>query len=94
MLYELKPIFEDANISKTVFDGKGLMTLLSHYGIKLNNLGFDVMIADYLLNSLHPAKDLWTLAEEMGLNTFGAAALCFLEKSLGEKLRDNGMEEL
>ncbi len=70
------------------------MTLLSHYGIKLNNLGFDVMIADYLLNSLHPAKDLRTLAEEMGLSTFGAAALCFLEKSLGEKLRDNGMEEL
>ena len=94
VLYELKPIFEDANISKTVFDGKGLMTLLSHYGIKLNNLGFDVMIADYLLNSLHPAKDLRTLAEEMGLSTFGAAALCFLEKSLGEKLRDNGMEEL
>lgn len=94
VLHELKPILEDANISKTVFDGKGLMTLLSRYGIELNNLGFDAMIADYLLNSLHPAKDLRTLAEETGLDTFGAAALRFLEKSLGERLGDNGMEEL
>jgi len=91
----LKPILENERISKVVFDAKRLMWLLHNYGARLNGLEFDAMIADYLLNALHPAKDTGTLVSESGLAHIPApAALALLRSRMLEKLRENEMLKL
>ncbi len=94
VLKKLRPLLENESIGKILFDGKHIMTLLHGYDIELRNLDFDVMIADYLLNSLHPAKDLNTLAEESGIGSGSAGALLILRSTLEKKLIDNGMKRL
>ena len=91
----LKPILENERISKVVFDAKRLMWLLDGYGARLNGLEFDAMIADYLLNALHPAKDTVTLVSESGLSHIPTpAALAQLRARMLEKLRENEMLKL
>ena len=51
VLDKLKPIFEDEKIEKIVFDYKANKHLMNKYGIELNGVKFDVMIARYLINS-------------------------------------------
>ena len=46
---KLKPLLEDAKIAKIAQNGKFDMTVLAEYGINLQNLAFDTMIAAYLL---------------------------------------------
>ncbi|MBN2462734.1 MAG: DNA polymerase I, partial [Dehalococcoidia bacterium] len=45
----LKPVLEEAKIPKIAQNGKFDMTVLAEYGIKLETLTFDTMIAAYLL---------------------------------------------
>jgi DNA polymerase-1 len=45
----LKPILENANTGKIAHNGKYVMEALADYGIELENLSFDTMIAAYLL---------------------------------------------
>jgi len=45
----LKPVLEDVKIPKIAQNGKFDMTVLAEYGIKLENLTFDTMLAAYLL---------------------------------------------
>ena len=45
----LKPFIEDERIAKVAHNGKYDMMVLAQYGIELNNLSFDTMIAAYLL---------------------------------------------
>jgi len=45
----LKPVLEDIKIPKIAQNGKFDMTVLAEYGINLENLSFDTMIAAYLL---------------------------------------------
>jgi DNA polymerase-1 len=49
VIARLKPVLEDAKIPKIAQNGKFDMTVLAEYGIKLENLAFDTMIAAYLL---------------------------------------------
>jgi DNA polymerase-1 len=46
---KLKPVLEDIKIPKIAQNGKFDMTVLAEFGIKLENLSFDTMIAAYLL---------------------------------------------
>ena len=46
---KLKPLIEDESIAKIAHNGKYDMMVLAQYGIELKNLGFDSMIAAYLL---------------------------------------------
>jgi DNA polymerase-1 len=46
---KLKPVLEDNKIPKIAQNGKFDMTVLAEYGIKLENLTFDTMLAAYLL---------------------------------------------
>ena len=48
-------------IPKLTFDAKKIMHTLSRYGIKLNGLKFDAMIADYLIHATRPASSLQDL---------------------------------
>lgn len=45
----LKPMLEDASLPKLAHNGKYDMTVLASYGIAVNNLAFDTMVAAYLL---------------------------------------------
>ena len=49
VISRLKPVLEDAKIPKIAQNGKFDMTVLAEYGIKLENLTFDTMLAAYLL---------------------------------------------
>ncbi len=45
----LKPLFEDPAIGKTAHNGNYDMTVLAKYGVQVNNLDFDTMVAAHLL---------------------------------------------
>ena len=91
----LAPILADSSVGKVVFDGKKLMWTLSGFGAKLENIEFDAMLADYLLNVLHPAGDLATLASENGLAAVPApAALLILRERMLGRLEESGMTKL
>jgi DNA polymerase-1 len=45
----LKPLLEDANLTKTAHNAKYDMTVLAEYGVTVAGLDFDTMIAAYLL---------------------------------------------
>ncbi len=47
----LKAFLEDKEVSKVVYDGKSLMHVLAKEKIVLRGIGFDVMLAAYLLNA-------------------------------------------
>ncbi|MBM4446603.1 MAG: DNA polymerase I [Chloroflexi bacterium] len=49
VIARLKPVLEDTKIPKIAQNGKFDMTVLAEYGIRLENLSFDTMIAAYLL---------------------------------------------
>ncbi|MGQ9546147.1 MAG: DNA polymerase I [Dehalococcoidia bacterium] len=46
---QLKPILENASISKIAYNGKHVMAVLAGCGVKLENLNFDPLLAAYLL---------------------------------------------
>ena len=45
----LKPLLEDNTLTKLAHNGKYDMTVLAEYGVAVNNLTFDTMVAAYLL---------------------------------------------
>jgi len=50
VLSQLKPILEDPALPKAAHNGKYDMSVLARYGVELQNLAFDTMIAAYLLS--------------------------------------------
>ena len=52
---------ENENIKKITFDSKALKHILYKYGVKINGISFDCLIARYLINSI--AKPNVTLNE-------------------------------
>lgn len=69
VLNKLKPILENEEIKKTVFDSKALKHILWGYGFTIKGIDFDCLIARYLINSI--AKPTVTFEEvrvECGLN--------------------------
>jgi len=45
----LKPILENISVGKIAYDGKHVIAVLAGYGVKLENLNFDPLLAAYLL---------------------------------------------
>jgi len=56
----LKPLMADASLAKCAHNGKYDMTILAQYGVTVNNLTFDSMVAAYLLGE--PSLGLKALA--------------------------------
>ena len=50
VIARLKPPLEDTNLAKLAHNGKYDMTVLAEYGVTVNNLTFDTMVAAYLLS--------------------------------------------
>lgn len=61
VLNKLKPILENEEIKKTVFDSKTLKHILHNYGYSISGIDFDCLIARYLINSI--AKPTVTFEE-------------------------------
>jgi DNA polymerase-1 len=49
VIAQIKPVMEDEGLAKLAHNGKYDMTVLAQYGITVNNLSFDSMVAAYLL---------------------------------------------
>ncbi|MCJ7426695.1 MAG: DNA polymerase I [Dehalococcoidales bacterium] len=49
VIAKLKPIMEDKSLAKLAHNGKYDMAVLAEYGVTVNNLSFDSMVAAYLL---------------------------------------------
>ncbi|MEE8598964.1 MAG: DNA polymerase I, partial [Dehalococcoidales bacterium] len=49
VINRLKPPLKDATLAKLAHNGKYDMTVLAEYGVNVNNLAFDSMVAAYLL---------------------------------------------
>jgi DNA polymerase-1 len=49
VIAQIKPVMEDKALSKLAHNGKYDMAVLAQYGITVNNLSFDSMVAAYLL---------------------------------------------
>lgn len=64
VLKEFKPLLEDDKIKKTGQNLKFDLEVLKNYGIDLNGIGFDTMLASYLLNPSSRQHNLSNLALE------------------------------
>jgi DNA polymerase-1 len=64
VLKEFKPLLEDEKIKKTGQNLKFDLEILKNYGIDLKGIGFDTMIASYLLNPSSRQHSLSNLALE------------------------------
>jgi DNA polymerase-1 len=49
VIAQLKPVLEDKSLAKLAHNGKYDMEVLAEYGVTVNNLSFDSMVAAYLL---------------------------------------------
>ena len=70
-LSRLKPLLEDESIRKVGHDLKFDMEVLAQHGVTLRGLGFDSMIASYLLDATRPGHPL----EDTSLEHLGYKAL-------------------
>lgn len=61
---KFKKVFEDDTVSKIGFDIKQDIVALNTYGIGFENIGFDVMIAAYILNPSREAYQLASIVQE------------------------------
>lgn len=65
VLLSLKPLFEDETKKKIGHNLKFAMEVLHREGVSLKGIGFDSMIASYLLNPGRNSNNLESLAEEV-----------------------------
>ena len=70
-LAALKPVLEDPAIAKISHDLKFSLMMLRHVGIELEGLGFDTMLASYVLDATRTSHTI----EEIALEYLGYKAL-------------------
>lgn len=58
----IKDLFENEQIKKDLFNAKAQIVMLHRRGIELNGIGFDLLLASYLLNPTLNANDVGELA--------------------------------
>jgi len=79
----LKPILESADIKKIVYDYKALKHILYPFGVKLNGVEFDCVLARYLINSLaRPGVTALQVFNENSIDTLDYAYGLTVVKSL------------
>lgn len=95
-LDKIKPILENENIRKIVFDAKSLKHYLIKFGITLKNIEFDCLIARYLINSI--AKPNVTILDVMNECVISSEcygyALSYIKDKYYAKLEKMGLFHL
>ena len=95
VLNTLASVLESEKTEKYLFDAKQVMHMLKAEGLRLGKVGFDAMIADYLLHATHPADSLDTLCrEQQGCERGSAARLYALSRPMLEELKEQGLLKL
>ena len=79
----LKPIMEDPNIGKTGHNIKFDVEMLLRYGVDVQGIVFDTMIAAFLINSLGRSQSL----DDLAYNEFGVEMIPISEL-IGKKGKD------
>jgi len=80
---KLKPVFENANIKKVTFDSKALRHILYKYGVQIQGIEFDCLIARYLINSIaKPNVTLDDVRVECGLEGDALAKMVYTIKNI------------
>ncbi len=99
----LRPILEDEAIKKYGHDIKATTTMLHQYGIELAGIGFDTMLASYLLNPAAKHNLESVAFNYIGIcrDTTSCVSTCFdadiiyrLTLSLTKQLEENGFTQL
>lgn len=54
VIEKLKPVLENESVKKIVYDSKRIHNILSSYGLSVNGMDFDIMLASYIKN---PARN-------------------------------------
>jgi len=94
VLEKLRPLLEDEQIPKDGQNLKELAIILARHNIKLCGIGFDPLLADYLLN---PAKQNHNLAElaieYLGIKPVPREDLIGKSRKRPEVLRDKGKQQ-
>lgn len=96
MIYAaLKEPMESERVKKVMFDSKRMRHAAARFGVTIQNVAFDAMIADYLLHAIHPADSLSTLCGEwMGQSESGAAMLMRLWQPMAKALAERSLTKL
>lgn len=85
-LNKFKEIFEDEKIEKCSYEQKEDIILLRQLGIMAENMGFDIKIAAYILNSVSNQYSISTLAEiYLGIN---------LDNYIKENIEEKGQKQI
>lgn len=91
----LKPVFEDENIKKIVYDKKELMHILDKYNICLKGVCFDCLLAYYLINAGDKNLNKQSLQQSLGLDLkYVASNLFDLKPFLEKKLQEFSLQKL
>lgn len=91
----LSGLLESSGVEKLVFDGKSLRHQAAAYGVSVASIGFDAMIADYLLNAIRPAGTFQQLVEQMlHAQETTAAQLFVLKERMCDALRQQELFSL
>ncbi len=95
-LNKLKPILENPNVQKTVFDYKATLHKLVPYEMTLNGVSFDVVLARYLINNNAKVNaSITEILSEQGLNEKQLAyGMELLKQQFLPKLKQLGLEKL
>ena len=91
---KLKPMLEDENITKAVYDAKRLKAELIRYGVSLKGC-WDVKLARYVDDVLKVNEPFAELCKDEGKDPeFPACAILSLKKELSESMRQSGTESV
>ncbi|USS86754.1 DNA polymerase I [Fructilactobacillus cliffordii] len=60
----VKRLLESTTVKKNVFDNKAQRVALQRDGVRLQNVGFDMLLVSYLLNTLNNADDVGEVARQ------------------------------
>ncbi len=91
----LAPLLSKEHPEKLVYDAKELMHTLEKEGIILCGVSFDAMIADYLLNAIHPVKSFHELCMTyLNLSQPSASALFLLQPMMLQQIEEKGLKRL
>lgn len=95
VLQALKPILEDDNIKKIVYDKKKMLHFFDDYGISFKGVDFDCILAYYLLSAgQKEAKKVNLLIDYNLEEDYNAVNLLYLQPRLLEDLQKNNLYDL
>ena len=95
VIHMLGELMEDPAIDKIIFDYKRAMHEFGAYGISICGTVKDIMIAEYLLNSLHPSGTFGELCAHFGgIDEPTAAAIYHIEREQKASLERDSLIHL